>query len=540
MRPIVDSAPKIDAAALSDEDSNLVSGLPEPTTDHQASLAMPIVTIEVPAQSPIGSNTCPSSENQSESQLATQSGNESECAGTVEAACPVIPAPSNLMTLPLNPHTPSQLTLINTINVIPMSRAMSRAISNPTSSETSHTSPNPISKETSALSSSNPDPSNSDASTLNSSIDSTHPQSIQAVQLSVLDDRTPSSSIPLASLPKNLTLFQPYTLSSSVKPSIRANPSLKLPWMECGGGLAAFTIISGVIVLDGLKQAPVAPRPTAQLTNPAATRPSPKANIPQVSTSELLTTGRTLPVPANAMNLPTQVAVNSNSSSGNLNLSMAERTAIGTHLQQSQSAQSTTQPQNKTLQNQASQNQATQSQATQNRMTSANQNPMYPAIVTPEKSARPQTNNPQSGASSNSAQPFQSPNSNRNPNSNFFDNPAFIPQSSPQSSPDSTTPIEQQAVEYQAAPLLNRPTSSPSSEAPNPNSSNSNFQSSNLTANGALAESLADRSGTVENSPIVIEQNPQAVKSAEVFQNNTGASFDNSNLEVSKLEVSRL
>ncbi len=107
--------------------------------------------------------------------------------------------------------------------------------------------------------------------------------------------------------------LQPYPLNATpATPVIRRRPTPKLPWLECSGGLAAFTIISGVIAIDGLKQSPSVPRPTTtQQTRPTIARlPANPNALPQVSISELMNSGRTLPVPAGAMNFPGQVAMN--------------------------------------------------------------------------------------------------------------------------------------------------------------------------------------------------------------------------------------
>ncbi len=133
--------------------------------------------------------------------------------------------------------------------------------------------------------------------------------------------------------------LQPYPLNAPPStPSLRSRPTPKLPWLECGGGLAAFTIISGVVAIDGLKQTPSGPRPTtAQQTRPTIARLPQNPNaLPQVSVSELMNSGRTLPVPAGAMNFPGQVALNpapnspQNSTAPNrgLNLGTAEMNSI--------------------------------------------------------------------------------------------------------------------------------------------------------------------------------------------------------------------
>ncbi len=108
------------------------------------------------------------------------------------------------------------------------------------------------------------------------------------------------------------------TLSLSNGP--RRVRSIRLPWLELGGGLAAFAIISGVVVIDGLKQAKLSPsKPIAQLTPPKLTN-IPKSNplgsshlgSSQMSVAELMNSGRSLPTPNSAVNFPTpQITLNS-------------------------------------------------------------------------------------------------------------------------------------------------------------------------------------------------------------------------------------
>jgi hypothetical protein len=123
--------------------------------------------------------------------------------------------------------------------------------------------------------------------------------------------------------------LQPYELlSTAPAPRLRRPATPKLPWLECGGGLAAFTIISGVIAIDGLKQSPTTPSPTAQQQQPTIARLPNAPSTPQVSVSELLSTGRTLPVPTGAMNFPQQIAMNSSAQDSSLNLGSAEMNSI--------------------------------------------------------------------------------------------------------------------------------------------------------------------------------------------------------------------
>ena len=131
------------------------------------------------------------------------------------------------------------------------------------------------------------------------------------------------------------------TLSLSNGP--RRVRSIRLPWLELGGGLAALTIISGVVFIDGLKQAKLSPsKPTAQLTPPKLTN-IPKSNPlgpSQMSVAELMNSGRSLPTPNSAVNFPTP-QITSNpiaSNSGNFgslnmpsgNMKTVDLTQIGT------------------------------------------------------------------------------------------------------------------------------------------------------------------------------------------------------------------
>jgi len=135
-----------------------------------------------------------------------------------------------------------------------------------------------------------------------------------AVQSVVICANTPKSSQIshyIANSDDLSTYVHPYPSILFSAPSLsngpRRVPSIRLPWLELGGGLAAFTIISGVVVIDGLKQAKLSPsKPTAQLTSPKLTSIS-KSNPPrtsQMSVAELMNSGRSLPVPNSAMKFP--------------------------------------------------------------------------------------------------------------------------------------------------------------------------------------------------------------------------------------------
>ena len=123
------------------------------------------------------------------------------------------------------------------------------------------------------------------------------------------------------------TYLQPYPSmlfsAPSLKNAPRRTPSIRLPWLELGGGLAAFSIVSGVVVIDGLKQAKLSPtKPTAQLTPPKLTS-IPKSNplgASQMSGAELINSGRSLPVPNSAMNFPVQQIASNSGNFGALSM----------------------------------------------------------------------------------------------------------------------------------------------------------------------------------------------------------------------------
>jgi hypothetical protein len=81
-----------------------------------------------------------------------------------------------------------------------------------------------------------------------------------------------------------------------------------LPFLEMGSGLLAFTIVSGVVIADGLKQAKNTPAPgkkaapISSLQTDRAKR-STSVNV-AMSDMEILKSGRTLPLPANAGGAP--------------------------------------------------------------------------------------------------------------------------------------------------------------------------------------------------------------------------------------------
>ncbi len=81
-----------------------------------------------------------------------------------------------------------------------------------------------------------------------------------------------------------------------------------LPFLEMGSGLLAFTIVSGVVVADGLKQAKNTPAPgkkaapISSIQTDRAKRSTPVSVA--MSDMEILKSGRTLPLPANAVSAP--------------------------------------------------------------------------------------------------------------------------------------------------------------------------------------------------------------------------------------------
>ncbi|MCY7407448.1 MAG: hypothetical protein LH631_08735 [Alkalinema sp. CAN_BIN05] len=145
---------------------------------------------------------------------------------------------------------------------------------------------------------------------------STSQRTAGAIQSVVISANTPKSSQLTHYIVNSddlSTYVQPYPSILFSAPSLSNGPrrvrSIRLPWLELGGGLAAFTIVSGVIVIDGLKQAKLSPsKPTAQLTSPKLTSIS-KSNplrTSQMSVAELMNSGRSLPMANSAINFPTQ------------------------------------------------------------------------------------------------------------------------------------------------------------------------------------------------------------------------------------------
>jgi hypothetical protein len=138
-----------------------------------------------------------------------------------------------------------------------------------------------------------------------------------AVQSVVISANTPKSSH-LTNYIVNSddlsTYIQPYPSiffsAQSLSNGPRRVPSIRLPWLELGGALAALTIISGVVFIDGLKQAKLSAtsQPMAKLTPPKLTSipKVPPLDISQMSVAELKNLGRSSPMQTNVTNSPTQ------------------------------------------------------------------------------------------------------------------------------------------------------------------------------------------------------------------------------------------
>lgn len=128
-------------------------------------------------------------------------------------------------------------------------------------------------------------------------------------------------------LPANTPFVQDYPsqmLQAPVIP-VRARKVLPpLPFLEVGSGLLAFTIVSGVVVVDGIKQAQNGPgkrvSPISSTVNDRTTRTmQAKAGM---SDMEVLKSGRTLPVPGLAMGAPTGLSM------GGMNLTPAQMSQL--------------------------------------------------------------------------------------------------------------------------------------------------------------------------------------------------------------------
>ena len=130
-------------------------------------------------------------------------------------------------------------------------------------------------------------------------------------------------------LPANAPVVQDYPSQLLQAPLIpvRARRVLPpLPFLEVGSGLLAFTIVSGVVVVDGLKQAQNGPGPGKRTSPISSTINERTTRVAQakagMSEMEVLKSGRTLPVPALAMGAPTGLSM------GGMNLTPAQMSQL--------------------------------------------------------------------------------------------------------------------------------------------------------------------------------------------------------------------
>ena len=153
-------------------------------------------------------------------------------------------------------------------------------------------------------------------------------QSLTVQQVAFTVPITPAASHP-PKLPANTQFVQDYPSQMLQAPLIpvRARRILPpLPFLEVGSGLLAFTIVSGVVVVDGLKQAQNGPGPGKRMSpisssvNDRTTRVA-QANA-GMSDMEVLNSGRTLPVPGLAMGAPTGLSM------GGMNLTPAQMSQL--------------------------------------------------------------------------------------------------------------------------------------------------------------------------------------------------------------------
>ena len=130
-------------------------------------------------------------------------------------------------------------------------------------------------------------------------------------------------------LPANTPFVQDYPsqlLQAPLIPVRARRVFPPLPFLEVGSGLLAFTIVSGVVVVDGLKQAQngLGPGkrtlPISSIVNDRTTRVA-QANA-GMSDMEVLKSGRTLPVPSLAMGSPTGLSM------GGMNLTPAQMSQL--------------------------------------------------------------------------------------------------------------------------------------------------------------------------------------------------------------------
>ncbi len=138
---------------------------------------------------------------------------------------------------------------------------------------------------------------------------------------------TPASDRP--KLPANTQFVQDYPSQRLQAPLIpvRARRILPpLPFLEVGSGLLAFTIVSGVVVVDGLKQAQNGPGPGKRTSPISSTVNDRTPRVAQanagMSDMEVLKSGRTLPLPGLAMGAPTGLSM------GGMNLTPAQMSQL--------------------------------------------------------------------------------------------------------------------------------------------------------------------------------------------------------------------
>ena len=140
-------------------------------------------------------------------------------------------------------------------------------------------------------------------------------QNLTVQQVAFNVPNTPPSHRP--KLPTNTQFVQDYPSQLLQGPLIpvRARRILPpLPFLEVGSGLLAFTIVSGVVVVDGLKQAQNGPGP-GKRTSPISSNVNDRSTrVAQakaaMSDMEVLKSGRTLPVPSSlAMGAPTGLSM---------------------------------------------------------------------------------------------------------------------------------------------------------------------------------------------------------------------------------------
>jgi hypothetical protein len=314
--------------------------------------------------------------------------------------------------------------------------------------------------------------------------------------------------------------LQPYPIArTSPRSSFRRTPGFKLPWLECGGGLMAFTIISGVVAIDGLKQANLAPRPTAQTTRPSVSaQPSSSMKGTPMSSGELINSGRTLPVPnrpvpnsgtsfpqqqvaLNPVNLSSGLNANAMNIVGNDSLESLTKTPVQTSNRPEMTAN-----------------------------TGANNQGSRKAIAAPESNPIQESSKPKSLPRPN-GQTIQQP--------TFPENPAFTPQPMTNGQSETLAPVQ---------PIIAQPTSPtpvevkpalPSKDAqlrsvPGPTSSS---EVSPLGHDPVLLPVPLKQDSTISaSSPVTLEANPQPIVLTQTVTSVPTTTDQSLKLEVSKLE----